>query len=78
MDGRPAATEATVRLELLIGHLSDQLAPARRLVGELQLRANASHATREQLRHLSDITGSIWEHLGAILEEASQMRQQKQ
>ncbi len=77
MDGRPPTTEASVRLELLIGHLSDQLAPARKLVDELQLRVNASHATREQVRHLSDIAGSIWEHLTAIREEASQLRQQQ-
>ena len=77
MDGRPSTSEATVRLELLIGHLSDQLAPARKLVDELKLRANASHTTRLQLEHLSDIAGSIWEHLSAIREEAIQLRQRQ-
>jgi hypothetical protein len=69
--------EREARLEALIGHLADLLAPARELVGELQLRSNASPATREQVRHLIDLTGSLWRRLGDIREEARQLRQQQ-
>ena len=66
--------EAHARLESLIGDLGDLLMPARHLVGELRVRANASHTTREQLAQLQHMVGSLWERLGVIHEEASQLR----
>jgi hypothetical protein len=64
---------ADVRLELLVGHLSDLLSPARELTGALRLKANASVTTRGQLDHLIGLSGSIWERLGAIREEIAGM-----
>ena len=72
------ATDREVRLELLIGHLADLLTPSRELVNELQLRSNASHVTRGELAFLRQLTGSLWERLGAIREEASQLRASEQ
>ena len=60
---------ADVRLELLVGHLSDLLGPAHEIAGALRLQANASVTTRAQLDHLLGLSGSIWERLGAIREE---------
>ena len=70
--------EAGTRLELLIGHLADLLTPARELVTTLRLRSNASHTSREELRHLVDLSGSIWERLDAIRKDASQLSKERE
>jgi hypothetical protein len=48
------------RLELLVGKLSDILGPARRLVEQLTLRANAGAQTQATLDHLTDLGGAIY------------------
>jgi hypothetical protein len=63
-----------VRLELLIGHLADQLAPARELVDTLRLRSNASTITSGHLDHLCWAAGALCDRLGAIREEVGQLR----
>jgi hypothetical protein len=63
--------EQAVRLELLIGHLADILTPARDLVGELRLRANASTVTRGELEHLSYFANDIWMKLDSIREQVA-------
>lgn len=65
---------ADVRLEFLVGHLSDLLGPAREIAGALRLQANASVTTHGQLDHLVGLSGSIWELLGAIREEVEGLR----
>jgi hypothetical protein len=69
--------DQAVRLELLIGHLSDVLRPARALIEQLQLRANASVTTRSELEHLCDVTGSIWTTLDQIHAEIRNLRDPK-
>lgn len=66
--------ERETRLELLIGHLSDLLAPSRDLVEALQLRSNASALSRGHLDHLVELAGSIWMRLGEIRDEAKSLR----
>jgi hypothetical protein len=63
-------TERLIRLELLIGHLSDLLSPARELVSGLRLQSNASVTTRAKLDGLTDLVGSVWDMLQAIKKEA--------
>jgi hypothetical protein len=70
------STEQTARLELLIGHVSDVLQPARTLVEQLQLRANASTTTRGELEFLKQISGGIFEQLAAIRDEAAALANQ--
>jgi hypothetical protein len=77
MTAMESQAEGEARLEVLIGHLADLLAPAREFVGELQIRSNAASTTRGVLRHLTDLTGSLWRRLGDIREEARQLRQQQ-
>jgi hypothetical protein len=55
-----------VRLELLIGHLADALAPARTLIKALRLQANASVTTRTQLEALLDQAGALYQVLRDI------------
>jgi hypothetical protein len=44
---------SAVRLEMTVGFLFDQLHPAKELVEQLQLRANASHVSRSDLKQQS-------------------------
>jgi hypothetical protein len=64
------------RLEMMVGTLSDQLAPTRELVAALRLRGNASATTRGELDHLNDLTGALWQRLGIITEELRTLREQ--
>ncbi len=67
-------TEQLCRLEMLMGHLMDQLMPARELVAALRLQSNAAATTRGKLEHLIDLTGSLWEVLTQIRDEAQSMK----
>jgi hypothetical protein len=67
-------TERLIRLELLIGHLSDILSPASELVSGLRLQSNASVTTRGKLDGLTDLVGSVWNMLQAIKEELVEAR----
>ena len=71
-----SALPPIVRLELLVGLLSDQLMPARELVAQLKLLANASHVTKSDLALLLEFTGSIWERLGQLTEEIQALRRE--
>jgi hypothetical protein len=53
-------------LEMLVGHLSDLLSPARDLITQLRLKSNASVTTRGELEHLNDGAGSNWERLARL------------
>ena len=64
---------ADIRLEMLVGHLADQLTPARGLVTTLRLRSKST-MTRGDLQHLIDMTGSLWMTLNRIKEEATAIR----
>jgi hypothetical protein len=55
-----------MKLELLIGHLFDVLAPTRELVEALRLRDNASATTRAQLDTLIDLTNAVYSVLRDI------------
>jgi len=63
-----------IRLELLVGHLSDLLSPARELISQLQLRANASSQRRSDLALLRELTGNIWRQLDVIRDEIKELR----
>jgi hypothetical protein len=66
--------EQLCRLEMLIGHLSDMLSPAKALVRELRLQSNASVTTRGKLDHLNDLVGSLWEHFQTIEQEVKTIK----
>jgi hypothetical protein len=68
------ADEIICRLELLSGHLYDQLAPTRELVASLRLQANASVTTRSKLDSLYSMSGLLWEEMGRIREEIETIR----
>ncbi len=68
-------SEQDARLELLVGHLSDQLQPVRELVAALRLQANASVTTRSKLESLYSMTGLLWGELCKIREEIDALRQ---
>jgi hypothetical protein len=61
-----------MRLEMLIGHLADQLPKVSEL--KIVLRSNASAATRNDLANIHDVLGSLWSRIGAIREEAAAIR----
>jgi hypothetical protein len=61
---------ADIRLEMLVGHLADQL-PTVVEIKALRMQANASVTTRGKLEHLIELTGSIWETLRYVREEAA-------
>src|SRR5262245_61272166 len=64
-----------IRLEMLVGHFSDQFVLINQLIEGLRLRSNASHCTRsdmEMLRHYAGVLAL--ERLGEILEEARSIR----
>lgn len=67
-----------LRLELLVGHFADLLAPARELVARLRLRTNASLATRSDLALLNELSGAIWERLGMITEGLERLKAAKE
>jgi hypothetical protein len=62
--------EIMVRLEMLIGHLSDQLAPADALMKGLRLQSNASTTTRGKLDLLFAYVGDLHAQLRIIAGEA--------
>jgi hypothetical protein len=61
--------DARTRLEMLVGLLANELTPTRELVRQIRLRANASYATKSDLEHLIDSTGSIRDDLTFMLLE---------
>jgi hypothetical protein len=69
------APDALVRAELLVGHLSDVLAEARRYTAQLRLRANAGHTTRSTLATFFDLQGGIWTQLLALRDEIQAVRE---
>ena len=69
-----SALPPIMRLEMLVGLLFDQLAPARELIAQLKLRANASHATRSDLALLSESSVSIDQQLRQLREEIQDLK----
>jgi hypothetical protein len=67
---------ADIRMEMLVGHLSDMLRPTRELAKAFCLQSNASVTTRGKLEHLIDLSGALWEELGRIREEVELIHRQ--
>jgi hypothetical protein len=63
-----------VRLEMLVGRLSELLAPADELIAGLRLKSNASAVTRGQIDHLVGMTGLMWEELRKLREQVAQVK----
>lgn len=66
-----------VRLELLVGLLSDQLSPVKGLVSKVEtirLRTNASQATRGELEQLTGMITLAWQALETVTTELREIR----
>lgn len=68
--------EANVKLEMLVGRLSDLLIPARE-IAQFRLQANSSVTTRSKLQHFVEVTGAVWEQLNGIQQELVDLRERK-
>jgi hypothetical protein len=65
-----------VRIEMMVGRMSDHLADTLELSKRIKVRANASHSTRSQLASIAEIQFLVLKETEALQREVASLRRQ--